>query len=217
MWIGHFKIFHDNCVNLKYTRKYNVVDSLYPLNHYFEGNYLHISFLHLLSGETSEKKKFIADYSRDPRVVEITGDGEDSFISHVKTKKTDRHTFTFYDRAMFFIRPVIHTDVEDWLLGSWDKKYLDNFYKQCDKYFDVELLGISKQKLTGVFMPNLTPFLTAKQKEALELACLMGYYDYPRHTYLAEIAAKLGISRIALQERLHKAEGKILPRLLKTP
>lgn len=216
MWVGHFKIFHENCVNLTYTRRYEIVDSIYPLTTYFSGNYMHISSLHLLSGREAEKKKFIRAFSADPRVVEIEGECTDFFFSHVKTKKTDRHTFTFYDPRLFFLRPVIHTDREDWLVGAWEKTYLQQIYRNWQKYFDVEVISIGREKVSEVFLPNLTPALTAKQKEALELAASMGYYDYPRRVYLEQMARKLGISRISLQERLHKAESKILPRLLKT-
>ncbi|MFX0044877.1 MAG: helix-turn-helix domain-containing protein [Candidatus Hermodarchaeota archaeon] len=52
--------------------------------------------------------------------------------------------------------------------------------------------------------------LTEKQQEALVLAYKSGYYDMPRKVKLADLGEKLGIRRVAMQERLRRAELRVL-------
>ena len=52
--------------------------------------------------------------------------------------------------------------------------------------------------------------LTPKQREAFLLAYQGGYYEMPRKTYLQELGHLLGIKRVAMQERLRRAEMRIL-------
>lgn len=51
--------------------------------------------------------------------------------------------------------------------------------------------------------------LTDRQREALQLAHEMGYYDVPRAATLAEVAAEIGVSHQAVSERLRRAEDKL--------
>lgn len=56
--------------------------------------------------------------------------------------------------------------------------------------------------------------LTRKQEEALELAFSQGYYKWPKRVTLEELAATQNISRRSLQERLRRAEAKLMPHFL---
>ncbi len=80
-----------------------------------------------------------------------------------------------------------------------------------------ELLRTLKYRFTRVRIVSLssTPFspsevLTMKQLEAFKLAFFNGYYEIPRRSNLAELAKHLGIKRVAMQERLRRAELRIL-------
>ena len=55
--------------------------------------------------------------------------------------------------------------------------------------------------------------LTAKQREALEMAVCRGYYETPRNVEVKEMADQLGISRQAFSHRLRQAESKVLGQL----
>lgn len=57
--------------------------------------------------------------------------------------------------------------------------------------------------------------LTRRQRDVLELALRMGYYGSPATAGLAEIAAKLGISRAAVSKHLRTAERKVLTAAVK--
>ncbi len=57
---------------------------------------------------------------------------------------------------------------------------------------------------------TITPPLTPKQIEAIRLAHTQGYYEIPRKCEVQDIAKKLGIKRVAMQERLRRAERTIM-------
>ncbi|MFC4542065.1 helix-turn-helix domain-containing protein [Halosolutus amylolyticus] len=48
--------------------------------------------------------------------------------------------------------------------------------------------------------------VTAKQREAVELAVELGYYDRPRTATLSELADRLGVSKSAVSQRLNAVE-----------
>lgn len=54
------------------------------------------------------------------------------------------------------------------------------------------------------------PLLSRKQKEAFRVAFQHGYYEIPRKCELEELSNGLPIKRVALQERLRRAERTIM-------
>ena len=57
---------------------------------------------------------------------------------------------------------------------------------------------------------GVVPDLTARQREVLTLALEDGYYEIPRETSTAEIAATVGIERRTAEDHLRRAERKLL-------
>lgn len=57
---------------------------------------------------------------------------------------------------------------------------------------------------------TLGPGLTKKQMDAVKLAISRGYYDMPRKSEIKHLAKKLKIKRVAMQERLRRAERTIM-------
>lgn len=55
--------------------------------------------------------------------------------------------------------------------------------------------------------------VTEKQREAVEAAVEMGYYAEPREASLSDLAARLGVSRSALSQRLNAVETKLVESL----
>jgi len=55
-----------------------------------------------------------------------------------------------------------------------------------------------------------SPILTRKQSDAVATAVSHGYYEIPRECEVQNIAKKLGIKRVAMQERLRRAERAIV-------
>lgn len=52
--------------------------------------------------------------------------------------------------------------------------------------------------------------LTNRQREALNTALRMGYFDYPRQANASEVAASMEINRSTLVEHLSRAQAKLL-------
>ena len=57
---------------------------------------------------------------------------------------------------------------------------------------------------------TLGPGLTQKQLDAIKLAISNGYYEMPRRSEIEKLARKLQIKRVAMQERLRRAERTIM-------
>lgn len=58
--------------------------------------------------------------------------------------------------------------------------------------------------------------LTPRQREALLVASEMGYFDVPRRTSIADVAARLGISAPALSERLRRGQRHLVDHFVST-
>lgn len=56
---------------------------------------------------------------------------------------------------------------------------------------------------------NFGNLFTPKQREILELAIKLGYYDFPRKVNLHELADKVGIMPSTLCVHLQKIESKM--------
>lgn len=58
--------------------------------------------------------------------------------------------------------------------------------------------------------------LTQKQREAIELAVIRGYFDTDSDTELRDLAAELGISKPAVSQRLRIAQSKLVQEIFDT-
>jgi len=88
----------------------------------------------------------------------------------------------------------------------------DRMKKMLEELSEIGELKILK---VGDYKAEDSPVkLTAKQKEALNIALSQNYYSWPRKVNLAELALSSNISMRAFQERLRRAEAKMLPVLL---
>ena len=79
-----------------------------------------------------------------------------------------------------------------------------------ERFTDVNIRALSSKPTE-----TLQDFLTDKQYEALMLAYRKGYYEIPKKITLEEIGEELGIKRIACQERIRRAEKRIIDYFVK--
>lgn len=61
-----------------------------------------------------------------------------------------------------------------------------------------------------------SPILTRKQSDAVSIAFSKGYFEIPRKCEVQNIAKELGIKRVAMQERLRRAERAIITEFIQT-
>ncbi len=213
MWIGHFKVWHENCIYLTNSSKFNVVISMYPLNSYTEGKYRYHTNINILSGKNEDIEKLIESIRKDKRCIEFRGSGN-VYLSYMRLESSDYHTTNYYTPKIFLLKPIVHKDgKEDWYFGAWEREIVTEMLKIFKKHFNVEVLSIKEEDFTDVFIPNVMPKMTEKQKEALRLAVKEGYYNYPRKTDLEKLSKITKVSRVTFQEHLKKAESKILPEI----
>ena len=60
----------------------------------------------------------------------------------------------------------------------------------------------------------LLPTLSPRQRETFALAHERGYYEIPRRTTVAEVAAEIGVERRTAEEHLRRAENKLADALV---
>lgn len=70
--------------------------------------------------------------------------------------------------------------------------------------------NVKIKHLSSIPIKEQSQLLTTKQLEAINLSVESGYYEIPRKLTLELIGEKLGIKRVAMQERLRRAENKII-------
>jgi predicted DNA binding protein len=86
---------------------------------------------------------------------------------------------------------------------------LARFREYCRAHsFDVELTRVGE--LTGFRPPDRGPELSVKQREALETAYELGYFDEPRRAQLAAVGDALGISRQAAGARIRRGTRRLV-------
>jgi predicted DNA binding protein len=211
MWIGHFKVWHKNCIYLENSSKYDVVISMYPLTSYKEGKYVYHTNVNILTGKNIDK--FIKAIKKDKRCLNFSGSGN-VYLSHLRMDVKDFHTTNYYTPKIFLLKPIVHKNgKEDWYFGAWEKETITELYNTFKKHFNVKMLSIKEQDFTDLFIPHIMPKITEKQKLAIHLAIMSGYYEFPRKTDLSKLAKMMNVSRVTYQEHLRKAERKLIPQI----
>lgn len=68
----------------------------------------------------------------------------------------------------------------------------------------------NEESLPGTVRGHEQLTLTEKQREAVQIAVDMGYYDRPRGASLGDLADEIGVTRSALSQRLNTVESKLI-------
>ena len=210
MWIAKFKIWHKNCLLRPRCIKYKVTDFVYLINSWEEKKRFYYTELHILQGKEEDKKKFVKDLKKEKVIKKLEQKGNYIFTLNEESLQKQYYSPVFNPKIIQ-VKPVAQrTDgYEDWELASWDKEIL---MKIIDvPVFDVELKSVEESKLSDIFLPQIYPKLSARQREAIELAVKSGYYNYPRRIHLEKLADISKVKRQKFQENLRKAEKKLIP------
>src|SRR3989338_7013992 len=107
MWIGHFKVWHNNCIYLTNASKCNVVISMYPLSSYQEGKYRYHTNVNIFNGKEKDIKRFVDTIRRDGRCLGFRGDGN-VYLSYIRLEASDYHTTNYYTPKIFLLKPIVH-------------------------------------------------------------------------------------------------------------
>src|SRR3989338_3004721 len=179
MWIGHFKVWHENCIYLTNSAKFNVTIAMYPMNSYVDGRYRYHTNVNILNGKPEDVQRFIDTIRADKRCIAFKGSGS-VYLSYIRLDTTDYHTTNYYTPKIFLLKPILHKDgKEDWYFGAWERDTVSEMLQIFKEHFHVEVLAIQEKEFTDLFIPHIMPKLTAKQREAIRIAVREGYYHNP--------------------------------------
>lgn len=80
-----------------------------------------------------------------------------------------------------------------------------------EREWDMEIVTIHDYQ---PLVSGLLHELTEKQREILKTAYRYGYFDHPRKIDAGKLAEKMGIHKTTLLEHMHKAEKRLIGRIL---
>jgi len=216
MWVAKIKLLHMDCISSQLAKKYQITNFVYCLNYYEEEGYNYFSIIHIPVGEDKQVKAFINEMKRDKRIFKWEQSDNLIFTLVKEPADTKDHLVEFYNPQLFYIRPDINAPdgYEYFEVGSWSKKPLERLITMAKKYLHGELLYIKQKKLTDIYIPHIMPSLSNKQKQAVQLAYMHSYYEFPRGIELDKLSKIMGISKSTFQEHLRIAEKKLMPLLI---
>jgi len=210
MWLAKFRNWHRNCLIRPRCVKYKVSDAVFLLSCWIEKNKFYYTEFHVLQGRHDDVRKFIKDFRKDKGIKKFEVEGNHIMTLNEESSEKEYYSPVF-DRRIVYIKPVMQRadGYEDWEVASWNRDILMSLMKV--PAFDMKLISIQQVKIDNLFMPQIYPRLSPKQKDAIELAVKNEYYNFPRKVYLEKLAKISKVSRTTYEENLRKAENKIIP------
>jgi predicted DNA binding protein len=108
--------------------------------------------------------------------------------------------------CMTFLPIVIEQGAQTHSVLAPSRKVLrDMLHMLRERFSDVRIKRL-RSSPTGLSRA----VLSSKQSAAFKLAFASGYYEIPKLCKVEDLAVRLGIKRVAMQERLRRAEQRIL-------
>jgi len=210
MWILKFRARDKGCIWSSRTGRYGIYDYQYELATYRKGRRQRVVSAHILSGEPKRQEQYIEAVRKDKRVLKI--ERERNFFVAVTEEPLWRMAHVYANPVLLFIKPIINTPegCEEWEVGSYEKGVLVELWKVVRKLYNGEQFSLKRRKIHGLLISMLSPRLSEKQREALNLAIDKNYYSFPRGATLEELARLTKVSRPAYEERLRRGERKLM-------
>ena len=105
---------------------------------------------------------------------------------------------------------IIEKGLQSHTVLSPSKKDLRTLLNKLKQRFSI----VQLKELSTTPLNAPTSLLSGKQAEALKIAYSSGYYEIPRLKNLTDIATNTGIARVTFQERLRRAENRIIQKYI---
>jgi len=214
MWVLKFQISRSSSIFEPIAKKYDLNIVGYPITSYKKNNKYYFVGAGNFFGSEKNMADCLSDLKKNKRVISIERK-KDFFIV---LYERDNILKEFYNPEFIQIKPIFidNQGKETWEFGCFDKKPLMILISYLRKNIsDFKLLKLKQEFLDSLTVLNIIPDITSKQKKALQLAVENGYYEYPKKVELKELAKLMGISYSTYQAHLKKAEGKLIPFMLK--
>ncbi len=111
----------------------------------------------------------------------------------------------------------VHDGLEFWKVITFGKSNLDlllSKFKQKSNIKTIELKTVKQNNLSYALVSPIA-LLTDRQKDILQEAYRLGYYNWPRKIDLNQLSKKFNISKVALLKNIRSTEKKMIGMLLK--
>lgn len=191
--------------------KHQVSMTGYPLSYWKDKKFLYLMSAGFIFGEEENKNAVLRELKKEAEEIEISGD--------LVISVTEQPLFTepVYNPQIIRPNPVIinKQGFHIWDLASFNRKVLEEVLKFAEEKLEGEIISFKEEKINNISFTKLLPELTKNQKDALEIAINNGYYDYPKKVKMETLAKKMKISYSTFQAHLKKAEGKIIPSVVR--
>ncbi len=212
MWVLRVRIVH-NCVIGNRCRKFKCWAYSLPFGTWSEEGYSFTSHLHTIEGPKNNVEKFLKELKKDKEIVHYERFGQTVFL--VQKRKTKDVIIAHYNNTLFMVKPF-YTSKEGNEYAeycSWNKENLMKCLQSMKKTpgMDVVVEKFTQTKLGDIYVANPLPRLSAKQREAFQLAITNGYYKYPRDIEMQQLAKIMNVSNSTFNEHIRRAEEKLMP------
>lgn len=150
----------------------------------------------------------------DPKLLKKVGE-----TARFQVTADEESTAAIFDRFDGHLRSVTVEDETATLIGRFPKTVDSTAVTRAvrERYPDVELVA-TRGLLTPTYLRRLVDDqLTDRQRTVLRLAYFGGYYEQPRLSTGAELAAELGISKQTFHHHLRAAEATVCYHLFEEP
>ncbi|MFW9976448.1 MAG: helix-turn-helix domain-containing protein [Candidatus Thorarchaeota archaeon] len=163
-----------------------------------------------LTGDEKPLLDYVKELKKSESIIEVrvTHRAEDQFWTEVthKLKQKSIHETILESRCMSRLPIIIETGKQIHHLLAPDQDAFHLAFENLRSRFSRVRVRSIRRSPGGSFGPNLTE----KQFDAIKVAMINGYYDIPRRSEVKQLANMLNIKRVAMQERLRRAERTIM-------
>lgn len=163
-----------------------------------------------LTGDEKPLNKYVKELEKSTSIIEVkvTHKTPELYWTEVihKLEKKSIHETILESGCMSRLPIVIEGGKQYHHILAPSQSALREAFDSLRANFKKVNLKRIRRGQTGI--PSLG--LTIKQLEAIKEAILQGYYEMPRKCEIKHLAEKLGVKRVAAQERLRRAERTIM-------
>lgn len=217
MWVLKFKSKEKWNIYNKRALEFKIKIYFYSRNYYIKEKKIYFVGSGIVSGDEKNKKSFFESLKSDKQTenLEINGDFFIAVYSEKVTSERIKALETVYNSKIVFLKPAIMDEEgwEEWEVGSFDRKDLEEIIKQAEKLGrgEFKIASFREQKIKNLMVESILPNLSEQQTKTFQLALENDYYGYPRKIKLIDLAKRMNVSVSTFQFHLAKAEEKLMP------
>ncbi len=214
MWQLKFQHGHKDCLYLEQLKKLGLDMYGYPLNYFIEKGVFFFTGIQIVTGNPKKIKKYISKITSLKNIRHFEIIAPNTFIFQAKITKNIPYYKKVYSQKILYLNPIIHQDNKEiFEIASWDRESLQDIIKNVKSNRNTtffKLYHIKRKIPQEIFIPQMLPKLTPKQRSIIKIAKDFGYWQYPRKINLTQLAQKLGVGKPSLHERLRRVESRIM-------